>query len=111
MSRAKPILGYPSISAAVLAMALSGKSNEEIAEAVGRPTGNIAGVIAYLRTTGKLPKAGDAARVPMTPQTRKQLGEEAGKRGLSVEHLAAALLKTIARDGLTGAVLDDGVGP
>lgn len=110
MSRAKPILGYPSISAAVLAMALAGKSKEEIAGAVGRPVKNVSVILSDLRSHGRLPKPGDDARVPMAPQTRARLGEEAARRGLSVEHLAAALLKTIARDGLTGAVLDDGEG-
>ncbi|MDO6799382.1 hypothetical protein [Shimia thalassica] len=125
MGAAKPILGYPSRTAAVVAMHGDGKSHAEIATAINNalPKGETkigvervelllySGMRAVKR--GGLGHDAAAARGGFRAQRIKEgtvsgFAQAAAKRGIAVEVLLNMLLDVLLRDDLIDAILDDG---
>ncbi|MBU2942692.1 hypothetical protein Q4525_18960 [Shimia thalassica] len=126
MGAAKPILGYPSRTAAVVAMHRDGKSHREIAMAINDALPKdemkigVERVESLLNSGARAIKRGGlghdvAARGAFRAQRIKEetvsgFAPAAAKRGIAVEVLLNRLLGVLLRDDLIDAILDDGVG-
>lgn len=112
MGVGKPVLGYPSRTAAVLALRDQGMKNPEIASRIGIDGKTVA---ALLCNRGQ--REGGVSQ-PATPRATglivpadvvSDLRAHAMRRSISVDRLILTLLERIAIDGLVDAVLDDAV--
>lgn len=107
---AKPCLGYPSRTAAIVALHAQGVDVAEIARRIGGTTTYVSVTLSRARQSSRHRQAlGDEAVVQLrVPQdTANALQGAAQRRGWSVEQLALRLLATIAADRMADAVLDD----
>lgn len=103
MPRPEPCLGYPSRSAAVLALRERGLSHHQIAARTGIPVENIGALYHSAR------RSRDGVRsMPVQVATLKALAPAAEARGLTIAELVDRLLGAIADGQLVDAVLDDG---
>jgi len=113
MPTAKPCLGYPSRSDAVMALTENGLSDHQIACKTGIPKKNIGAlrISAQRKRQGLSARAADedvrTVRVPI--ETLDRLAPAATERGIAVNALARWLLDEITESDLVDAVLDDGV--
>ena len=105
MSRARPVLGYPSRASACRALRQQGLSNAAIIErfeAVGEAITSlqVSALLNYRlrRSAGRL-NVGLAVFDALFPHAQA--------RGITVTELAERLLDVIAHDGMVDAVLDD----
>lgn len=96
-----PTLGYPSRTAAVLALSARGMSDSAIA----RATGIAVSSVAALRCSAR--RRADRLELIVTRAALARLQAEAARRGQYTRTLAARILETVVRDDLIGAVLDD----
>lgn len=119
----KPILGYSSRTAAVLALQAEGKATNEIAHLLGIQVKTVSALACSAkRRRYAQPKDSNAAgprlrrEVPsqsvsvstlLPIDVRSELAKEARVRDVSIDRLIFDLLAAIARDGLANAVLDD----
>ncbi len=103
MGIAKPTLGYPSRTAAVLALQEQGYSNRQIAAEIG----------IAVTTVSALACSGSRTAMPKTTVIRvpnhiwRDLESDAAVRHVTVQTLIRKLLATITGDGLVDAILDD----
>lgn len=103
MARCVPTLGYPTRTAAVLALRAQGKSNQDIARAAGISTNHVAQIYSMsVRQT---------TLVRVSRGTLERLRPLADKRRVAVEVLAQQIIETVAAENLAEAVLDDGQEP
>lgn len=101
---AKPTLGYPSRTAAILALRDQGLSPRKVADAIGEPLGVVqvherSGRRAQHRRKGTL--------FVLSPEQHGHLLPAAHARGVTVTDLLGQIVAAIAADGLVDAVLDD----
>lgn len=110
MGAAKPCLGYPSRTAAVLGLRQLGFSTGEIAHAIGISSKTVTalecGSSRPKRERGEREYLGRAVLVPT--DVLDALGPHAAKRGVSVNSLARLIVCTVVDEGMIDAVLDDG---
>lgn len=100
-----PALGYPSRTAAVVALRAQGLSTREIAARIGIPRSNVFA----LEASAKRAKSARPDPGPLPGSLLDALAPHARRRGLTPEALARKILGAVVRDGLIDAVLDDGV--
>lgn len=102
MARCWPILGYPSVIAAVTALRSEGLTTREIAGEIGQQPSSVL-AMEYRQYHAKRPR-----QLVLDPRTILKLQPAAQARGITVMALAGQLLDTIVRDQIIDAVLDDG---
>ncbi len=115
MGAAKPCLGYPSRTAAVLALRAQGNDTQAIARSIGIEPKTVTALEASL-WCGNLrpirpisPASADFRNlIRVDPETLAKLRPTASKRGLSVAALIEQLFIVMTDDGLVDALLDDG---
>lgn len=105
---AKPTLGYPTKTAAALALSAEGLNFREIGERMGLP-------LSYVRAlvSGARRREADLAnhgKLTLSRQAIAGLVVDAERRGITATRLATQLLEAICRERLVDAVLDDGHG-
>jgi len=105
MGARKPTMGYPSRTAAVLALRGLGNTDQQIAEMIGidRCT------VSALACASKYKRPIDLMQrtVRIDNDVLDALRPAAQVRGISVNQLCRRILSTIADDNLVGAILDD----
>ena len=126
MGAAKPILGYPSRTAAVVAMHGDEKSHAEIARAINDALPKyemkigVERVESLLKSGVRAVKRGGLGHIAASTRggfRAQRIKEDivsgfapaASKRGIAVEVLLNSLLEVVLRDDLIDAILDDGV--
>ena len=104
---AKPIAGFPSRTAAVLAMEERGIDRAEIARRLDLNVSLVSSLILNSRGRPRLPSAeyNGYLRVPFVD--RDALLPAAVARRTSISDIAGRLLNAIVEDGLIEAILDD----
>lgn len=105
MGASRPVLGYPSRSAACRALRMAGLSNSMIVArfaATGETitARQVSALLSYTVNSG-------GTRLNVGRAVIERLGPEAVARGITVTELAEWMLDVIAHDGMVGAVLDD----
>lgn len=110
MPSAKPCLGYPSRTAAVLAMLDAGRTHRQIGDAIGIAPATVAalansGMRANSRT-GRRQRL-DHRTVVIEVETLNALVRPAIRRNISVAVLVRRLIDTIVAHDMVDAVLDD----
>ena len=111
MPYAIPTLGYPSRTAAVMALRKKKISNREIAARIGIPEKNVAALAASGRRAKKTRRSSNKKAVYFKTATLLALYPAAKERAISIDELLNRLADTLAndRDGLTliDNILDD----
>ena len=112
MSARKPVLGYPSRTAAVLALSRQGHGDRHIAKAIGITTMAVSALRCSARRQAlkPLPNAAPTRDVPFPTVILDRLAPEAADRGISVDELIRRVVETVAHDNLYEAVLDEEAG-
>lgn len=109
MKNAIPTLGYPTRTAACLALEAEGLSSAEIGARVGIPATTVSALLCSARRIGEARSAPDACKSVHFPiRLLQQLQPAARKRRVSRETLAWMIVDRVAEDDLYDAVLDDG---
>lgn len=115
MSSAKPCLGYPSRTDAVLALRDLGQSDREIARRIGiEPKTVTALAISADRKRrdsahGRSERfAGTGSGIVLPLDVQQRLRSAAARRRISVHRLAIMIVEAVADSDLVDAVLDDG---
>ncbi|MBN9078224.1 MAG: hypothetical protein BGN87_06400 [Rhizobiales bacterium 65-79] len=110
MSGPKPTLGYPSRTAAVLALLGEGKTKAEIARKIGIKLDTVSALeCSARRWNGARTGNPDVCRSILLPLgVLQRLAPAARASGLRRETLAALIIEKVAEDSLVDAVLDDG---
>lgn len=107
MSAAKPILGYPSHSAAVVALRSSGLSTAAIAAQLGIAH---ASVTAFEHSAGRRrarPSEALGRTVLFPTDVLDRLAPHAARRGMHPNCLARLIVETVVDEDMIDAVLDD----
>lgn len=108
MPAAKPTLGYPSRTEAVLGLRREGLSAPQIADKIGIDVKAVAALEASAGRRGGVRRPADRGRVVLLPaETLRALGPAAAQRGITANCLARRIVKAVVADGLVDAVLDD----
>jgi hypothetical protein len=103
MGAKRPVLGYPSMTAAILAMREKGMDIRVIAEKL-----DISPKTAQdIEHSGLKTRAGQKRKDALPAAIVTALERHAQRRGLTVWQLAVRILATVAADDLVDAVLDD----
>ena len=109
MPAAKPCLGYPSRTEAVVALKRSGLSTRAIAERIGI---QMKTVVALEHSSDRWRKPRPSERMGRTVvfpvDVLDALALHAAKRGMHANRLACLIVATVVDDGMVDAVLDDG---
>lgn len=111
MGGRKPTLGYPSRSAAVIALQSEGLTTREIADRIGISHKNvislsISAMGAKKRATRPTESFGRTIVFPIDILGR--LAPYAAARGISTNELVRRLIEIAVDDGLIDSILDDG---
>jgi len=108
MPRRIPTLGYPSRTDAVVALRKQGRSDRQIAAAIGIEVPAVAALACSARRTKGM-RATDHSRTIVVPNDiLDRLRPAAARRGVAVNVLVRDLLDVIADDSLCDAILEDG---
>ena len=110
---AKPILGYPTRTAAVVDLKLKGFTSRQIAERLGIEVTTVSALECSARRSVSAlghPVKPRRSGIELSFDLRSELRSAAALRGLSVETLALLILERVAYENLIDAVLDDGKG-
>lgn len=102
MAKPIPTLGYPTRSAAVLALDEQKKSINEIADAIGITPKQAANLLYEGRKSRY-----DRTNIPVCKSVLRALEPHACRRKLNSRTLAERILKVVTESGLVDAVLDD----
>jgi hypothetical protein len=115
MSCMKPVLGYPSITAAAVALEAEGLRVSEIARRLGSRTHNISSLLCWAakrdgkrRQRYRIRDDGGRQYVSVPASMLAALEPHAGKRGISPQALMRRLVATALGDGMIDGILDDG---
>lgn len=103
----KPTLGYPSRTAACLALRAQGLSWSQIAARCGISV-ECATNLAYVGARSRA-GLGAGAKVPIRRALLNRLAGPAARRGTTTTLLAQRVIETAIEEGLVEAILDDGV--
>lgn len=106
MTEPKPTLGYPSKSAAIVALQEQGWKLREIGDRLGMTERQASSLATRYRQREKR-KAGERTLV-LDPLLHTDLRRHAVHYGTSVEQLVFRLLMVIVSDKLVDAILDEG---
>lgn len=110
MSAPKPTLGYPSRTAAVMALRKKGMTDAAIAERMGIDINAVSALAASGRRA-KRPAEVQGKTVVFPIDILDRLRPHADRRGISCNELARRLIETAIDEGMIDAVLDDEVAP
>ncbi len=110
MTAAKPTLGYPSRTDAVLGLRGQGKTTEQIAEAIGIKTSTVTSLECHAgKRKGPQACKSQGNRTVLFPvDVLESLRPHAEQRGISANELARRIVETVVDENLITAVLDDG---
>lgn len=97
-----PCLGFPSLTAACVALRADGLSNKEIAEKVDRTPEQVSCLLAGLRQ-----KHGRTIHIRLSGHACEVLGRHAERRGVQMRTLVEKLVETAVEASLVDGVLDD----
>lgn len=97
-----PTLGYPSKTAAVIALSGEGKSAREIATLLGERPGDVR----RIRNQARRDQRGRRF-AEITADVAEELQAHAQRRSVTINKLAQIILINVVEDGLIEAVLDD----
>lgn len=107
MGGPKPTLGYPSRTAAAIALRAAGLSTKEIASRIGVAPATVVSLeISGRRAREARPP--DGVRLVIPQAVLDALDAPARRRGLTAGRLAVRILRTVVLERLVDAVLDDG---
>ncbi|KEZ00118.1 hypothetical protein AI27_12685 [Sphingomonas sp. BHC-A] len=110
MGSPKPALGYPSRTAAVVALRAQGMNTSQIGNALGIANKTVValeiGSSRPRREPGHSTMLGRTVVIPT--DVLDALGPHAARRCISVNALARLIVTTVIDDGMIDAVLDDG---
>lgn len=101
MGIAKPTLGYPTRTAAVMALYEQGLRTSQVAERIGISDATVAALAHSARRASK------AHRLSIPAGLYSRLQAAAHARGVRAEDLAHRLLSCALADDLVDAILDD----
>ncbi len=108
MSAPKPTLGYPTRTAAVVALRASGMSLQAVAARIGIPVTTVSALECSARRHSAARQSPDTSRTVHFPLALLQrLAPAARKRGMTRETLAWIIVERVVEDDLVEAVLDD----
>lgn len=110
MAGPKPALGYPSRTAAVLAMRAEGKDTHAIAKAIGisaKAVGALEHSAAGRKREQSTSRDSMQRAVLLPWDVLAKLQPHAEQRAITANHLARLLVVAVVRDGLVDAVMDD----
>jgi hypothetical protein len=109
MPAPKPTLGYPSRTAAVVAMRNEGATTGEIATAIGISRALVAGLEHSAgRAKGLRRDPQELCRTVLFPlDVLAALRPAAAARGIHPNHLARLIVETVVDESMIDAVLDD----
>lgn len=109
MGAPTPCLGYPSRTAAVLAMRAQGLTSRQIAQRIGIEIKTVSALEGSAARVNREPKRDLPSwnSVAIDMDTLRALRPHAARRGVSVTQLARELLHVLADDDLVDALLDD----
>lgn len=113
MSGPKPTLGYPSRTAAVIALRAQGLTQQAIATRIGISIKSVYALESSARATrtGGPRLSGETAKsIQVARGTLQRLAPHARARGISRDALAAQIVDVVATANLVDAVLDDNGG-
>ena len=110
MGGPKPTLGYPSRTAAVVALRQEGLDSQEIAHRIGISTATVAALEhSATRSQGRKNQTAEAngRTVLLSLDAIERLRPHASKRGITANELARRIVDVVTDDGMVDAVLDD----
>ncbi|MCF6271599.1 MAG: hypothetical protein L3J37_00195 [Rhodobacteraceae bacterium] len=107
MGAAKPCLGYPSRTAAALALQAKGFGYKEIARQIGINDSAASALLSSAKR--KRPSIEHQRTVCVDADVLDALRPAATRRGISVNKLCRRLIGCIADDDIADAILDDGL--
>lgn len=114
MAGAIPCLGYPSRTAAVLALRGEGLSTRDIATRIGIDVKNVAALQGSAARTDREPRrrSRDPGNIPrnrigIDATSIGRLRHHANRRGIPVDLLIEQIVMVVADDNLVDALLDD----
>lgn len=108
MGAAKPTLGYPSRTAAVLALRTQGCTTGEIARAIGIPISSVLALeTSHERQKAKGVEPPLSHRIVLEKELFNKMLPIAAHRGICVGELARRIVAVTIEDGMVDAVLDD----
>lgn len=99
-----PVAGFESVTQAVQVLNEQGHTRPEIAKIIGRDDTYVTAVLHRLK---RIDDATPTGQIRYRNADRDTLGTEAGKRGLSARNFERLVVRTVLREGLVNAVLDD----
>lgn len=105
--RAKPTLGYPNRTAAVLALRGEGLSPAAVAARIGIEEKTVVALEASGKRCRQIVAAG-AGTILFPPDIMVRLRRVAGLRTMSAGELARRIIEVVLDDGIVDAVLDEG---
>ena len=100
MPAAKPVFGYPSMTAAVVALRAQGLSAAAVARRLEISVANVSAFESSARRRISRP-------IRLPADVAKLAEKPARQRGITVEQLALRIVVTALREGMVDAVLDD----
>lgn len=103
----KPTLGHASRIAAIRALRSEGKTEMQIASAIGIRPNTVTSLESRARQRGSLGH-GSTHKLRLSGEMMRELQEAAEARGVTPSVLANSIIRTVARDDLFAAVLDEG---
>jgi len=107
MSGPKPALGYPSRTAAVLALRADDVPTGEIARRLGIEPKTVAALEVSAARKHKRQDAGEGRAILIPDSALRGLRRAASRRGMTPHKLARVIVVTVADNDLIDAVLDD----
>lgn len=112
MGACKPTLGYPSRTAAVMALRGSGLSIQEIGERIGIRAETVSSLECSARRSrrwsdGRGARSIDLKTVLFEADALTALVPHAEKRGVSANEIARRIVDAAIDDGIVDAILDD----
>lgn len=104
----KPVMGYPSQTAAIRALKAQGMQLSEIAQLLGMKTNNVTSAASTAaKHRARSVDYGKPQQVYLGIRTIAALKPYAEARGVLPTKLVQMLIDTVVRDGMVDAVLDD----
>lgn len=109
MGAAKPCLGYPSRTAAVIGLRGNGLTTVQIANAIGIPEKTVIALELGSSRPRREPRPSEqlGRTVVIPTDVLDALGPHAAKRSISVNYLVRLIVSTVVDEGMIDAVLDD----
>lgn len=108
-----PVLGYPSKTAAVIALRKEGLSTSAIARKLFIAPSSVSALEASharsMHQRSDRPEKDHGRAVLLTPDVYRLLGPHAARRDMSVSHLARLIIETAVDEKMIDAILDDEV--